>query len=77
MIRSNRSKRLKKTKTTKRKSNNNNSPPVPTLSLYFSPPLTLTKTPTLPSILIKKIQHSSNSIRLKLNKKKDQSQYHQ
>ena len=69
MKKSKRSKRLKKKKTNKKESNNNNYPPLPTISSYLSPPSTLTKSPTLSCILITKIQQSSNSIRLKLNKK--------
>ena len=52
MIKSNRNKRLKKTKTNTQKSKNNYYPPFPTLSLYFSPPPTLTKPLTPSSILI-------------------------
>ena len=79
MIKSKRSKRLKKTKTNTKKSKNNNYPPLPTISSYFSPPSTLTKSPTPSSILIKKYNNLVKSIRLKLNKKKqkDKYQYHQ
>ena len=54
MIKSKRSKRVKKTKTNTKKSNNKNYPPLPIISSYFSPLSTLTKSPTPSSILIKK-----------------------
>ena len=54
MIKSNRSKHLKKPKTNTKKSNNNNYPPLPTISPYFSPPSILTKSPTPSSIFITK-----------------------
>ena len=53
MKKSKRSKRLKKTNT--KESNNNNYSPLPTISSCLSPPSTLTKSPTLSCILIKKI----------------------
>ena len=79
MIKYNRRKRLMTKETNLHQSNNNNYSPFPKLSSYFSPPPKLTKTLTPSSILIKQIQHNSNSIRLRLNKKKEKfnSQSHQ
>ena len=53
MIKSNRSKHLKKPKTNTKKSNNNNYPLLPNISSNFCPPSTLTKSPAPSSILIK------------------------
>ena len=75
MIKFNRSKRLKKTKTNLQKPNNNNYPPLPTISSYFSPYSNLIKIPTSTSLLIKQIKNSSNSIRLKLTRQQKKTHF--
>ena len=79
MIKYNHRNRLMSKQTNLHQSSNNSYPPFPTLSSYFSPPPKITKTPTPSSTLIKQIQNDSNSIRLRLNKKKEKfnSQSHQ